>query len=75
MSDRKPTESRRGMTREITGFILEEFNFDSFERSFRLAEGVGQDDISAYYENGILRLVFKEVEVAEKESSREIPIK
>lgn len=39
-------------------YILEEFEIDSFERSFKLAKRITQDQISAHYEHGVLRLTF-----------------
>lgn len=42
-------------------FILEEFDFDTFERSFKLAPGIAREKISAFCENGILKLTFVNV--------------
>ena len=39
-------------------YILEEFDFDSFERSFKLAPSIVEDQIEAHYKNGVLTLVF-----------------
>lgn len=41
--------------------ILEEFNYDSFERNFRLAKGLGHEKITARLDAGILRLEFIDV--------------
>lgn len=51
-----------------TVYILEEFNKDSFERRFRLGQGIGHEKIEAVYENGLLKLSFIDVpKEAEKE--------
>ena len=49
---------------EIEGkesYILEEFDYESFERCFRLSPEIAGDEVSAVCENGILRLFFREV--------------
>ena len=48
-------------------FVLEEFDFSSFERKFKLADSIKREKISARYENGILRLTF--VDVPEEEET------
>ena len=35
---------------------LNEFNFSSFQRSFRIPDSVDHDKIKAYYKNGILKI-------------------
>ena len=35
---------------------LNEFNFSSFQRSFRVPDSVDQDKIKANYKNGILKI-------------------
>ena len=44
-----------------TKFILEEFDFDSFERKFKLAASIAHEKITATYDRGILRLTFIDV--------------
>tara|TARA_R110000822_G_scaffold309011_1_gene437742 strand:+ start:48 stop:482 length:435 start_codon:yes stop_codon:yes gene_type:complete len=39
-----------------------EFNFQSFERSFKLPENIKTEDIQANYENGILRVTLPKME-------------
>jgi len=46
-------------------YIVEEFDFKSFERKFKLANAIGHEKITAKYDNGILRLTF--IDVAEEE--------
>lgn len=41
--------------------ILEEFNYQSFERCFRLAPEIAKDEVQAACKNGILHLTFQEV--------------
>lgn len=54
-------------------YFRKEFTFGSFKRSFNLPEEFDADNISARYENGILRLTVPQKEQA-KPSSREITI-
>ncbi len=42
-------------------YIVEEFNFDTFERKFKLANSIGREKIDAAYENGVLKLTFTDV--------------
>jgi HSP20 family protein len=49
------------------GFILEEFDFNSFERKFRIADTIAHEKITAKLENGVLRLTF--VDVPEEEEA------
>ncbi|AFL79591.1 molecular chaperone (small heat shock protein) [Aequorivita sublithincola DSM 14238] len=43
-------------------FRRREFNFKSFERSFKLPENIKTEDIQANYENGILRVTLPKME-------------
>jgi len=54
-------------------FSRKEFNYGSFQRSFRLPENVNEQAIVAKYENGILSIVIPKKE-SEKEENREISI-
>jgi HSP20 family protein len=49
------------------GFILEEFDFSSFERKFKIADTIAHEKITAKLENGVLRLTF--VDVPEEEEA------
>jgi HSP20 family protein len=44
-------------------FVCEEFAVESFERRFRLTHEHSEDQIEAFLENGILRIVFYEKKV------------
>ncbi|MDB5257853.1 MAG: heat-shock protein [Chitinophagaceae bacterium] len=54
-------------------FSRKEFNYGSFQRSFRLPENANEHAIVAKYENGILSLVIPKKEL-EKKENREISI-
>jgi HSP20 family protein len=54
-------------------FSRKEFNYGSFQRSFRLPENADEHAIVAKYENGILSLVIPKKE-QEKNENREISI-
>lgn len=55
-------------------YILEEFNFKSFERCFRLAENVAKENIEAAYQNGILKLTFVDVPEEEERTHRRVKV-
>jgi HSP20 family protein len=55
-------------------YILEEFFRDSFERRFRLGEGIGHEKIKAEYKDGILRLTFTNVPKAAEKTYQEIRV-
>ncbi len=43
-------------------FKRREFNYNSFERSFKLPENIKIEDIEANYENGVLRVTLPKME-------------
>ncbi|MBK5215103.1 MAG: Hsp20/alpha crystallin family protein, partial [Flavobacteriaceae bacterium] len=43
-------------------FKRREFNYKSFERSFKLPENIKTEDIQANYENGVLRVTLPKME-------------
>jgi HSP20 family protein len=45
-----------------TQFLRREFNFKSFERSFKLPENIKSEDIQANYENGVLKITLPKME-------------
>lgn len=47
--------------RPSSRYIINEFESDIVERTFRLAEGIGHEHIDAKLENGILYLTFTDV--------------
>ena len=48
--------SETSNTMENDKMRLNEFNFSSFQRSFRVPDSVDQDNIKANYKNGILKI-------------------
>lgn len=59
---------------EKSKYILEEFDFKSFERCFRLAENVAKENIEAEYRNGILKLTFVDVPEEEERTMRKVKV-
>ncbi len=55
-------------------YILEEFDFDTFERKFKLANAIGHEKITAKYENGILRLSFTDVPKEEEKAYKKVAV-
>jgi len=67
-------EKRASEKENDSEFILEEFNFDSFERKFKLAKSISREKINAEYEKGILRLTFIEVPAEEEKELQEVEV-
>jgi len=59
---------------EKSQYILEEFDFQSFERNFRLADSVAKENIDAEYKNGILKLTFVDVPEEEERTYRKVKV-
>jgi len=59
---------------EKTGYHLQERRYGSFERRFRLPDGVDPDGIEAHFKNGILTVTLPKTEEAQK-SEKTIAIK
>ena len=58
---------------EKENYTRKEFSFGSFKRSFTLPENIDENNISAKYENGILRLELIKSE-PEKKPAKEISV-
>lgn len=52
------------------GYYLSERTYGSFQRSFRVPEGVKADDIKARFDNGVLTIELPKSEEARKQSHR-----
>lgn len=59
--------------KEDSQFVKREFNYESFERSFKLPEDIQTDEILAKYENGVLRVTLPKTE-KKKELKRMVEI-
>ena len=55
-------------------YILEEFDFETFERKFKLAHAIGHEKITAKYENGILRLTFTDVPKEQEKAYKKVAV-
>ncbi|MGM0531712.1 MAG: Hsp20/alpha crystallin family protein [Bacteroidota bacterium] len=62
---------RDKQSKEHQEYILKEYDFNSFRRSFRLSDKVSKTDISAKYKNGILTVFIPK---KEKFTNRSIEI-
>ena len=61
-------------TNEDEKFNLNEFNFNSFSRSFRISDKINTDKINALYKNGLLQITLPKHEEAIEKPAREIKI-
>ena len=55
-------------------YNMKEFNFNSFNRSFRISEKINTEKINAIYKNGVLQLTLPKKEEAVEKPAREIKI-
>ena len=55
-------------------FNLKEFNFNSFNRSFRISAKIDTEKINAIYKNGLLQVILPKKEEAVEKPAREIKI-
>ena len=55
-------------------FNLKEFNFNSFNRSFRISDKIDTEKINAIYKSGLLQLTLPKREEAIEKPAREIKI-
>lgn len=55
-------------------FNLKEFNFNSFNRSFRVSDKIDSEKINAIYKNGLLQIILPKREDAIEKPAREIEI-
>ena len=55
-------------------FNLKEFNFNSFNRSFRISDKIDTEKINAVYKNGLLQLTLPKREEAIEKPARDIKI-
>ncbi|MEK7256143.1 MAG: Hsp20/alpha crystallin family protein [Bacteroidota bacterium] len=65
---------RKRKVNQNSQFILEEFDLDTFERRFRLGQGIGHEKISAKLENGLLHLAFQDVPEMEEQDFQKVCI-
>jgi HSP20 family protein len=67
------TEKSDENTESTDKLIRKEFSYKSFKRSFTIDEKIDAENISARYENGILKLALPKKEIA-KSGAKEINI-
>lgn len=70
----KGQKNKEGEIAEKEEYILEEFDYESFERCFRLAPEIAKDEVKAVCKNGILRLTFREVPVEAHKTHTKVPV-
>lgn len=59
-------EKRHSEQIKAAKYIFEEFNYNTFERSFKIDPNISHEKITAKYENGILKLTFTDVPTEEE---------
>ena len=55
-------------------FIVEEFDFNAFERCFKLSPKIARDKIEATFENGVLTLSFEDIPLESGKTHIRIPV-
>lgn len=60
--------------RKAEDYILEEFDFSSFERSFLLNEDIAREKVEATYQEGILHIEIEDVPKEEEKEFQTVPI-
>lgn len=61
--DKKTSENKESNEENASSqYRKREFNYSSFERSFKLPENIKSEDIQANYENGVLRVTLPKME-------------
>ena len=68
------SESNQESEEETEKFTRKEYSHQSFQRSFSLPENTNEDEISAKYEDGILKIEIPKKEVVAKTQSKFIEI-
>jgi len=68
----KGHKNAEGGVPEKETYILEEFDYESFERCFRLSPEIAKDEVSATCKDGILRLVFRRVSIESGEKQLKV---
>jgi len=56
------SQENKNNSEENREYVLREFGYDNFRRSFRLSDKVKKEDISAKYEKGVLYIVIPKKE-------------
>ena len=68
-------KSRTATTEENDNFLMREFEVDRVYRSFEVAEQLLHEDITATYEQGILRISFTDVPTEEERAKKRVEIR
>jgi HSP20 family protein len=56
------------------GYFRKEYSYNSFERSFSLPQNVREQDITAKYEDGILKVIVPKLKATKPETAKKISI-
>ena len=68
------SETKKEDEEKGENFTKKEFSYSAFTRSFTLPETVKEEEISAKYEDGILKLTLPKLEEAKTKAAKEISI-
>ncbi|MFM8449985.1 MAG: Hsp20/alpha crystallin family protein [Haliscomenobacter sp.] len=55
-------------------YILEEFDFSSFERCFKLNQRIAREQVDAHFENGVLTLIFQDIPLEKERTHIRVPV-
>ena len=68
------SESQSEVDEEKDNYTRKEFNYSSFSRSFTLPENASEENISANYENGVLKLKLQKLKSETSHKKKQILI-
>jgi HSP20 family protein len=67
-------EDQKAQDEEKNPYVMREFNFNQFKRSFKISENIDKEKIEATYKNGVLELRLPIKEDVLKNTNRSIEI-
>lgn len=68
------SETKEESTSEERNYSKREFNYSSFERRFTLPDNIKEEQVSAKYEDGILKVSVPKADEKEKNTKKQVQI-
>ncbi|HHM20647.1 MAG TPA: Hsp20/alpha crystallin family protein [Bacteroidetes bacterium] len=67
-------QKKETTTKKTEEYVLKEYQMDSFERKFQLANNIGHEKVEAEYKNGILKIKFIDVPKEEEKKYKKVEV-